>query len=238
MARAKKSNSPPWLTLGEAIEDILAINEQGGGILSKENFSHFKKTSTKSSKFQMEMVALRGYGLIHAGQSDIELTPLAKSIVTPSSDNDRIKATLAAFHSIPLFNILHERFRGGFLADAEFLSNIIENEYNATKAYKKKWASCFIESGKDAGLLHSEGGKIRVLSVPESDKRLAQSTPASASYPEKQAAPESGTTSTETFPVAFDANRTAHIPFDIDESDLEYLRTVLEAYIKKTKGKK
>lgn len=251
MARQASGKTPPSLDLREAINDVEEIKNQGGGELHRDNFATIKKSTVKSSKFQMGLVALRAYGLIEGGMSKIKLTSLGIAIADPTSPEDRQRAILKSFCSIPLFKTLHQKYQGGNLPESIFLGNIIQTEYSYPKESKNKWVACFIESAKTAGLLQNIGGKFRVLSSPitqdskNSDKLEYLSNEQVPYFEEErgektsklQAKPIIPKDISSLNPIGFGDGRIAYIPFDLNEDDLTYLKAVLDAYVKR-KSKK
>ncbi len=239
MPKVKNTVTPLRLTLKEAIEDIDLIHEKGGGDLSRDDFAQVKGTSAKSSRFQMELVALRQYGLIQAGKITVDLTPLAKNIVMPESAKQRKEAIFKAFEAIDLFKEVHDKYKGGFLPESTFLANFIKTRWNDNNDAALNWTSNFIESGEFAGILIREDSKIRVLSAPnygaeskgQVDKQDSNGLPLN---PPNTSPP----TPIGNIPFPLDSNRTVTVPSNFDEGDFEFLKIVLEAYIKKTKMNK
>jgi hypothetical protein len=239
MGKPKSITTPLWINLEEAVNDVKIIFDQGGGSLSKENFAIAKKQSAKSSGFLMGCVALRTYGLVQTGRSDLELTLLARSIVAPESDKEREDAILKAFYGVTIYQALHSKYKSGFLPEKNFLVNFIHKEFGSSVLNSGKWATIFIDSGIYSGVLKRDGGKIRVMSTPDSKPGVNANR-----EPGERVILGGGGAGNEDnlfpqipknnipFHLPTGANRVVTIPQDLTEKELQYLATVIDAYIK------
>jgi hypothetical protein len=249
----KKSTGiiPPWINLKEAVEIISLIYDKGAGSLNEDDLATLLDTTIKSSSFRMRLVALRTFGLIRTESQKIQLTPLALAIVAPSSPDERQEALLKAFTSISLHESLFNRYKGGYLPEDSFLANTIQREYDVQQGHREEWVECFKQSGRGAGILRDEGGKIRVLQTPISST-LSMSTTSRVkdredmaegnisrvmqdTYPATQAHPKQAESS---FPIVLDDKRSVIVPLDFDRDDLEYLQGILELYVKRRESKR
>lgn len=239
MGKAKSEATPLWITLKEAIGDAQIISDKGAGSLSRDELARAKGSSSKSSAYRMGLVALRAYGLIQSGTENLELTLLARSIVTPVSDSEREDAIFKSFEAVAIFKALHAKYKGGYLPEDTYLSNYIHKEFGASQEHATKWTSNFIESGVIAGILSRDGSKIRVLSAPDlkpkdriKDKGEENPKPPSEGAGDEEADVPQIPKTNVPFYLPTGTNRIATIPQDLTEKDLQYLITVIGAFIK------
>ena len=250
MARKSSGTIPPSINLKEAIDLTKAIYERGGGSMTQDDVAVLMKSTVKSSAFRLKIAALRGFGLIQTDGQSVRITQTGKAIVAPSSQDEYQIAIIDAFKSFSIYESLHERYQGGFLPEDTFLANTVVKEFSSPSEYKEKWLKSFKESGRAAGVLRDEGGKIRVLRTPSptggymseqrrEEERQERQERREEQEPRKQDRDyRTASTSTNSFPVVLDENRCVLVPLDFSRDDLEYLQGVLELYVKRreTKG--
>jgi len=246
MARKSSGTIPLALDLKEAIELITAIYERGGGSMTQDDIAALMHLSAKSSGFRLKLAALRNFDLIQTDGYSIRLTDRAKNIVAPTSAEEQQRAIFETFLLVTPFNYLFEKYAGGYLPEFTFLSNTLQKELSIPSEHKEKWVKLFNESGRAAGLLRDDSGKIRVLRTPSptgghvfdqshDERRHIQreeEVTRKSDY-EQPAIPKDGL-----FPVVLDeTKRTAYVPLDLTKDDLEYLRGVLDLYVKRREPK-
>jgi hypothetical protein len=245
MARKSSGTVPPHINLKESIDIAKAIYERGGGSMSLDDVASFIKSTVKSSSFVMKMGAMRGFGLVTTDSKSAQLTQLGKAIITPVSLEEQRTAILQAFNSISIYESLHQKYQGGFLPEDTFLANTLLKEFSSPSEHKEKWVKSFKESGKAAGVLRDVGGKTRVLQSPSlSGGFMAERLP-DEERQERREEPEQRKPDIEhrtedagSFPVVLDENkRTVFVPLDFTREDLEYLKGVLELYVKRREPK-
>ncbi len=157
-----KGQTPPYMSLEECVKLSERIYQEGGADMTRDDVAQMMGSTIKSSKFQMKLVAMRAYGLIEPHSKTIKLTNLSLKIVNPPSNDEQKENILKSYNLINLFKSLHEKFRGRFLPEDNFLANTIEHEFGIPKSQKNKWVKVFNKSGLYAGVLRLEGGKVRV----------------------------------------------------------------------------
>ena len=246
MARKSSGTIPPSINLKEAIDFARAIYERGGGSMTVDDVAALMKLSSKSSGFRLRLSALRGFGLIDTQAHSIHITQSARSIMAPTSQAEYQAALLEAFNSFSMYESLHQKYQGGFLPEDTFLANTIMKEFSSPSEYKEKWIKSFKDSGRAAGVLREEGGKIRVLRTPSpTGVIMSEQKPADEQQgheeQEQQRKQESEypiQISVGSFPVVLDEKkRTVLVPLDFNRDDLEYLQGVLELYVKRRETK-
>lgn len=154
------AKDPPFIDLEEALRIAKEIYTKGGGQLSREELSKIVGNSTKSSWFRLKVVALRGFGLIKdpKGEEDIELSPLAMSILAPQSTEELAVAKLEALNSLPDFRSVAQRYQGKPEPEQAFVENIFAREHKIPadqEEKRRKWAECFLASARAADLFKS-----------------------------------------------------------------------------------
>src|SRR6267143_3349134 len=234
MARIAKETTPPIIDLKACLDLIGLIFDRGAGSMSYDDFARVMESTVKSSAFRRKLLALKLFKLIQSDGETVRLTQLAHAIVSPSSEQERQDAKFSAFTSVPILGGLYNRFKGGFLPEDTFLGNTISREFEVDQDDKDDWVNCFKGSGRVAGMLNDEGGKVRVLQSPKVSMILPTPppiTPFSPLFPANEhnpLPPQSLTKPEGTFPVLLDENRTVIIPVEFNRDDLEYLNGMLE----------
>lgn len=245
MGRKSVGTIPPWMNLKEALAVVKFLYEKGGGSVTHDDLARWMGYSVKSSSYKMRMVAMRAYGLAETDSTAVRVSLLAREIVAPSSQEEYHTALLRAFNSQPLLSTIYQRYKGGFLPEDSFLGNTLERDHKVSPKHKSQWVECFKESGRAAGVLQDEGGKIRVLQSPiqlpkpktEEAPRLPQDQIlGEASKPKPP--PTTKIDSQDAFPVVLDEKRSVIVPMEFSREDLEYLQGVLELYVKRRESKK
>lgn len=245
MSRPANPVKPPYLDLRQSLDIVHAIYERGGGLLNHDDLASIMGTTVKSSAFRMKVLALKLFGLAQVVDGHtIKLTPIASAIVAPSSDGERLEAKFEAFSAIYVLKSVYERYKGGYLPEDAFLGNTLVREFQVDQESKNDWVECFKQSGRAAGILLDEGGKIRVLQSPRglasvlNDAPQTVPTPAPVKAPPPQPLAELLIDENAAFTIPLDPHRKAVIPFHFDREDLEYLQGILELYVKRREGKK
>ncbi len=159
--------SPPYLSLDNALLVAREIQESGGGTLSLESLAAILENSPKSSSFQRKLSALKNFGLVDQDRDTIRLTRLALGYVAPMSGEEQARSRAEIMRSVDLLRSLHDRFAGGVLPSSDSLANLILREYGAKEPLHKQWAEFFIESLRDAELTASVGGRVTVRRSPD-----------------------------------------------------------------------
>lgn len=242
MSRPAKPITPPWVDLKRSLEIAREMYDKGAGTVSYDDMARLLKNTVKSSAFRMKIVALKSFGLVSYDGSNVRLTALALAIIAPSSEQERQEATFNAFSSVGLHQSLYQKYKGGYLPEDAFLANTIVRDFGAAPESKDEWVECFKLSGRVAGVLSDEGGKVRVLQNAKASNVFIShaSTPPSAPSPPESLPLHYNSLSnqTSTFPILLDEERSVMVPVDFGREDLEYLQGVLELYVKRRETRK
>lgn len=226
---------PLFIDLGEAIAIAKEIYIQGGGQVTKEEFSKIVKNSTTSSWFRLKLTAMKLFGLISDTKKEsVELTPLAVRITAPHSLEELAEAKLKALTSYSAFRRVAERYlHKPEPAEPSFVANVFERELNIPTEKKDKWAKRFIESARAAGLFRESPLEIRVHSKAEvGDQRRSDTQEQGQQQPlRKEILPEESPSEWLTFeiPVSGKNRPRILIPPGLRRKDFEKMIKVLEA---------
>ncbi len=245
MARKNAGTVPPYITLEESIEIVRDIYERGGGSMSLDDVASLIDSTVKSSAFAMKMGAMRAFGLILTDGKTVQLSSSGKSIVAPTSRQEQQAAVLDAFNAIAVYEGLHDKYKGGFLPEDTFLVNTVAKEFSSPPEHRGKWIKSFKESGRAAGLLRDEGGKIRVLQTPSliggvmpelrHEEQRQQPREEGQHRPDRE---QQSPINDHLFPVVLDdSKRTAYVPLDLSKEDLDYLKGVLDLWLARKEAK-
>ncbi|MBZ5498572.1 MAG: hypothetical protein LAP85_19425 [Acidobacteriia bacterium] len=245
------SSAPPTIDLKDAIALAKLIYDKSGGSIHPDDLASSMGTTVKSSGFQMKLVAMRGFGLIRTDKRSVTLTASGQAIVAPSSDEEHREMVLTAFNAIPLYRALHEKYRGGYLPEDTFFANTLQRDYKISSEHREKWVESFKQSGRMAGILKDEGGKIRVLQMPSSSLNggVQMPLPRESDTPPvdspnaigplaSHVVPKAMPYLVDSFPVILDGTRSVMVPLEFDREDLDYLNGILELYVKRRESKK
>lgn len=244
MARPVKESKPPHIDLKECLELVRILYDKGAGTMSYDDLARVMDSTVKSSAFRQKILALRLFNLVQTDGENIRLTQGGTAIVAPSSEQERQDAKFNAFTSIGVHAGLYNRFKGGFLPEDAFLGNAIVRDFKADQEDRDQWVECFKESGRAAGVLIDEGGKIRVLQSPKVISVTTTPppfTPPSGrehDTPPAPPPPPAPPLRDGTWAVPLDETRTITVPVDLNREDLEYLQGVLELYVKRRESRK
>ena len=244
MARKSSGYIPPWMDLKEAIGLVKTIHKRGAGSVGLDDLASLMNHTVKSSAFTMKMAAMRAYGLVHTDGQISRLSSLGSVIAAPSSSEEYREAVFKAFNAIPLYSSLHQKYRGGYLPEDSFLANTLQREFRVSSENREKWVESFKQSGRAAGILRDEGGKVRVLQNPgpNGEHMLPETREVSTSREEigekKGAASIAERETSDSFSVFLEKGRSVIVPIKFDREDLEYLHGFLELYVKRRESKK
>ena len=176
----------PYLALDEALDVANAMYSNVAlGHCEDDQLAAWLKLSPKSSGYRVRISTAKMFGLIDSPSTGkYRLTDLGQRIVDP----DRQAAAKSdAFLMVPLFDAVHERFRGAALPPAAALEREFRELGVAEKQTNKaRWA--FERSAQSAGYFNQ--GRDRLVR-PGFAGTERQSTP-EASPAEPSTAPEVG----------------------------------------------
>lgn len=116
--------------------------------------------SPNSSSFRMLIIASNSYGLTKGSYiaEKIELTDLGKSIVAPTSDQERNAALKDALFNVHLFKKFFTKFNQGQLPRKDLVINSLNREENIPLPKCEAAYNIIIKNAKELGILKNVKG--------------------------------------------------------------------------------
>jgi hypothetical protein len=169
-----------YIDLPDVMEVAVAIHDHvGSGECEDHQLSAWLNKSQKSSGFRILLSTARLFGLMEtdsAGKS--KLTPLGRRAVDPTQARE---AKARAFLTVPLYNAVFEKYKGGVLAPASALERemvqmgVAEKQIRTARLVLERSAQYagFFEHGKDRLVMPgvSPDGRKDPPIPDESDKK-------------------------------------------------------------------
>ena len=150
----EKSALYPAVTIHDCVEFISQVDGLGGKAVSYATMLGVLGLSSPTTKsFIYRISACKQYGFITTSNSTIQLTEIARSILHPTSENEKQLAMIKAFRNPPLYAKLIERFSDKALPIKTHLANILMADYKIVKSVKDTAADCFLSSAESLGLI-------------------------------------------------------------------------------------
>jgi hypothetical protein len=175
MAKRKKrvgyGVKPPYIDLGQAIELVDRIYDNGGGSVSEDQLSAIFNNSVESSSFRLKLTALKAFGLVsQAGAGNrIELSELGRSYAGAVRAGQQATALKTAFLNLENYRKLYEFWSGKVLPPEEFFLNSIREECRVPQELVMSWKNSFMDSAKAVGLLQERSdGRVQLRREPGS----------------------------------------------------------------------
>jgi hypothetical protein len=147
----------PVYSFGEALRIAGKVEQAGGGKLNEDTLAVALSMSVKSSGFLLRSLTARQFKLLQRSGKTLETTPLAKAILKPVNDEEKLHAIRESFLSIPLFNAVASRFKGQNLPQGEVLRNILERELRIPHDRVAAAERVLMDSAREAKLLVPSG---------------------------------------------------------------------------------
>lgn len=160
--RKTRQRSPflfPAYNLGTAIDVAKRVDEGGAGTLSEDVLAVNMGLSVKSSGFQVKCLTARQFGLLTKQSENLTTTPIAKSILHPTSPDDAANGLRQAFSRMPLFQAVADRFKGQPLPLGEMFRNILEREFRISRGRVADAERMLRDSAREAKVLTISGDK-------------------------------------------------------------------------------
>lgn len=156
----------PIYPLSAALEIARKVETEYAGSLTEATLAIALAASAKSSGFQLKVLTAKQFGLLIKQGDNLMTTKLAKSIFKPISDDERSAALAEAFHNIPLFGAVSNKYQGSPLPPDEALRNVLEREFKVTRERVVSAHSMLINSAKTAEVLQESQGNVYLLRKP------------------------------------------------------------------------
>jgi hypothetical protein len=147
----------PVYSFGEALRIAEKVEKTGGGRLNEDTLAIALSVSVKSSGFLLRALTARQFKLLQKSGQILETTSLAKAILKPVNEEEKLHAIRESFLSIPLFNAVASRFKGQNLPQSEVLRNILERELRIPHDRVSAAERVLMDSAREAKVLVTSG---------------------------------------------------------------------------------
>ncbi|QDK40567.1 hypothetical protein DOM21_03685 [Bacteriovorax stolpii] len=168
------------------------LKQNAGKECSEADAAKYIGMKYNKGPFSVEISSCKKYGFIESSASGkIRITELAKKILRPQSDNDRISGLREAILKAPEISDIYNHYRNENLPDSQFFDNALVDKFNIPLDKLNEFKQIFIQSLKFAELINENDGKIRIIDVTE---QILNSTDKTESFKklEKKAKVEAG----------------------------------------------
>lgn len=118
-----------------------------------------------SGPLNVEISSATKYGFFKRDSGKITLTDLAKRILRPQKEDDKISGLREAVLNAPLLSDIYKHYRGENLPDEQFLDNALIDKFKIEKDKLTEFKEIFLESLKSAMLIEQRDGKVRVVDI-------------------------------------------------------------------------
>jgi hypothetical protein len=106
--REKSTIQFPYLSLEEAVTIAMGVHALGNSCQTEQLAAHLNQ-KPNSGTFRLKLLTAKMFGLLTYSMGHLTLTPLGSRICDPQQDQ---AARVEAFLNIPLYQRVHEQFRG------------------------------------------------------------------------------------------------------------------------------
>lgn len=143
-----------------ALDIARRVEEKGAGTLAEDTLAVDMGLSVTSSGFRLKCLTARQFGLLSKQGEILSTTPIAKSILKPTNDQDAINGYRQAFLNIPLFRAVADRYKGQPLPVGQTFRNILERDLRIEVGRVQAAERILLDSARDAQVLVSNGDKV------------------------------------------------------------------------------
>jgi hypothetical protein len=156
--KSKASNATaekaPWSfpknKLDNAIRVAQVIEEKNAGrpTRSEDLAKLLGYTSVNDWRFLDLLKSANQYGLVTGSgrKAIVNLAPTGTDIVAPSSQHQRQKALLAAFHNVEKFKAVADYYAGKKIPDDEFFGNLLVRDFGVPRERVQHFISVFLSN--------------------------------------------------------------------------------------------
>lgn len=178
----------PYYDLRDAVTVAEAIQNEGGGVWSREQLSAILgHKSVRSGAFHSRVAGAIMFGLVErVSGSKLRVTKRGAAIVAPVDENLALRAKVEAFLDVELFREVYARFRSSTLPSDVGLQNLFETEYRMVKSRRAATVGVMRRSAEYAGFFKMGGSSRMIEPVSLPDRPEADSAGESASNQSRQ----------------------------------------------------
>lgn len=157
----------PRHNLERSLRIPAAILEQNAGReCSEKDAATFIGVKYNKGPFVTEISSGLKFGLLERPSAGhIKLTELAKRILRPQAEEDKINGLRTAVLKAPDISDVYEHYRGENLPDAEFFDNALIDKFGISSDKVSEFKTIFFDTLNYASLINETEGKWRVLDV-------------------------------------------------------------------------
>lgn len=166
---ATKSTDYPRHSLEKALRFPNAILEQNAGkSCTDKEAASFCGIKYNAGPIASEIGSSIKYGLLTRPETGkLELSEVAKKILRPQSQNDKIDGYRKAFLSAPGLSDVYMHYRGENLPDDEFFNNALTEKFKIPINKVDEFKSIFLDGVTIAELVSEKDGKKRLLDISD-----------------------------------------------------------------------
>ena len=238
-SKREKSALYPPVSIEACIEFITQVDSLGGKTVSYASICDLlglKNYTTRS--FLGKISASKQFGFITTSANTAQLTDLAKRVLYPVDERDKIRILKEALSSPPLYGKLIERFNTKALPNKMQLSNILMNEYKIIKQVKEAAAECFISSAEYVGVV-SNGVLLYEITDEETASETTENAASDTQAHKLEAnvkSPSQGSGYNFEIPILSGGwAAKVQISEDVLEKDLDFISNTLLTFIENLK---
>lgn len=167
-ARGRAAPKYPRHSVEKALRVPKAILEQNAGRSCSDREAAQFVGVGYGGDFKVEMSSGIKYGLLERPQAGkIRVTKLAKRILRPQSERDRLEGMREATLQAPDISTVYTHYRGENLPDEEFLKNALLDKFKIPEVKLSEFRRILLQTLLEAKLLEEHNGKYRVVDVSQ-----------------------------------------------------------------------
>ncbi len=172
----------PYLDLDDSVEIAKAVHTLGGSACQWDQLAAHFEAAANGGGFRMRLQTAKMFGLLNYDRGMVTLTPLGSRLSDPGQER---AARAEAFLKIPLYNKVHEDYKGATLPPPTGLETAMVN-MGVTPKQKTKARQVFERSAKQAGFFDFGTSRLVMPSI----KGSTGPAPAPSPEPEPEEEPE------------------------------------------------
>lgn len=162
-----KVPSYPRHSLEKALRIPNAILEQNAGKeCTDQESAHYVGVKYNSGPYLVELNSAIKFGLLERPEpGKVKLTEIARKILKPQEDNDRLSGLREAVLKAPVISEIVSHYRGENLPDSVFFDNALTEKFKIPPDKLSEFKAILFESLKTAELITDHDGKFRVIDI-------------------------------------------------------------------------
>ena len=187
-AKARKPRATtlyPKVSLVDALRLAESIRDNNAGQpYNRIDLAASVELSPESSTLRTLITASNKFGLTEGSYAAerISLTDLGRSIVSPTSDEEKAQGLLAALYRVDFFKEFFERFKNHRLPRKDLLLNTLEREFGIPRTDRDQCYDLVVKNATELRLLKDVSGTLYIRfdrpSVTPGSEPDRESTPA------------------------------------------------------------